>query len=69
MQDRDPTFEELEKIRQRLIKEIEEAEKLFANDPEELCTLNTVKSGLKLIEEKIEALKKQGINGADGTST
>jgi len=60
MQGTDPTFEELEKIRQRLIKEIEEAEKLFANEPEQLSTLNTAKSGLKLIEEKIDALKKQG---------
>lgn len=51
-----PDMEELEATRQKLIKDIREAEALFT-EPGDRCTLNTVKSGLKLIEEKIDELR------------
>jgi hypothetical protein len=50
-------MEELEATRQKLLKDIKEAEKLFATDPRDVCTMNTVKSGLKYIEEMIEDLR------------
>jgi hypothetical protein len=50
-------MEELEATRQKLLKDIAQAEKLFATDPGDVCALNTVKSGLKYIEQMIEDLR------------
>ena len=50
-----PTLEELEETRRKLIEQIKEAEKMVG--AAESVEVRTIKSGLKLIEEQIEALR------------
>lgn len=54
-----PTLDELVEGRQKLIEDIEKAEKLFGPEAVEI---RTVRSGLKLIDEKIAELRARNGN-------